>query len=212
MEIGFSKIRCETIMRKSRDIFIAMTGAQGVGKSTLAEAMKKELDVVLGKNVVIVQGVARQLKDKGFSIDKDATVSSKWAIEGAYVDVEQKLRHQPKIFCRSVIDRFAYARAGGLDMEMHFHRILPSYCHGNASESAEYDLLIYIPIEKQVPLVGDGVRNPDVDFQVRVDTEIRKLLYEYRVPVQVVQGTVEQRLALAVDATKLRIGHRVREL
>lgn len=179
--------------------YIVLCGAQGTGKSTLAEAIKPNLEQLLGKEVHLIQGVGRQVKSKGFSIDKDATLESKWAIEAAYLDIETRLKHSPKLFCRSVIDRFAYARANNQDFEIYFQRIVPTTIQ-------EYHLLIYVPIEESVPLVDDGLRNTDVEYQKRVDAQIRQILIEYNVPVQVVLGTVEQRLSAAMSAIKLRLG------
>lgn len=187
--------------RRSRSLFVAMTGAQGTGKSTLAASLKEPLTALVGREIHIVEGVARKLKAMGVTIDKDATVESKWKIEAAYNDVEFELRNVPKLFCRSVVDRFAYARAGGLNMEMHFDRIIRRYVE-------DYDLLIYIPIEARVPLVGDGVRNTDLEFQKKVDEEIRKIIVDYKLPCQVVMGSVEERTTLALESIKLRLGGR----
>ncbi len=199
MQTKSSRIQDRRLIRKSTAPFIALTGAQGTGKSTVAEALKPQLDKLLDTDVTLVQGVARQLRDKGFAIDKDATVESKWAIEAAYADLEQKLRHTPKLFCRSIVDRFAYTKATGLEMDLYFNRVIIPYIN-------EYDVLFYIPVEDRIPLVADGVRNPDVEFQKLVDKCIRQVIFEYAIPVQVLVGTVEQRTETALAAIKLNLG------
>lgn len=186
--------------RRSKSLFIAFAGAQGTGKSTLAAALKPEVEKLINRSVTLIEGVARTMKDKGFAIDKDATLDSKWAIEAAYTRIEQQLKDEPKIFCRSVIDRFAYARAGGIDMDMYYEKMVPAYIN------MEYDVILYTPIEERVVLVGDGVRNTDPAYQRKVDTEIRKILKDYQVPMQIMKGSVEDRCALAMEYIRLRLG------
>lgn len=189
----------QLVKKISQAPFIAMCGAQGTGKSTLAEALIPELNKLFG-NTTLIQGIARQLKaQKGISVDKDASVESKLMIESAYMDLEKDLKKVPKLFCRSIVDRYAYARAKPLDMDVYYNKMVPAYMF-------EYDVLIYVPIEEQVPLAADGFRNTDPEFQQTVDKEIRKIIREYTIPVQVVTGTVEERKTTALTAIKLRFG------
>lgn len=179
--------------------YIAMTGAQGTGKSTLAEALKPRMEALLGKEVTLIQGIGRQMKAKGFAVDNTATIESKWAIEAEYSNLETKLKQTPKLFCRSIVDRFAYARACGIDMDTYFDKlVVPSVL--------AYDVLFYIPIETRVPLADDGFRNMDAIYQRKVDNCIREILQQYDLSVQVLTGSVEQRVETALESIKLRLG------
>jgi nicotinamide riboside kinase len=152
---------------------IAMTGAHGTGKSTLAQALGNEL----GLQLLPTPGRAMALR--GLPINRAASVTSQavaWLLQ---------LRHEERsldwVSARSLIDVLAYAtlaaERGATALENELVEELTSTTRTLLAK--RYDLLVYLPPLLQ--LVADDVRDSDPDFQRAVDSEIRGLIDEWDV-------------------------------
>ena len=178
---------------------IILIGAHGTGKSTLADALSKKLDIP------VVESVAREvfknwkyLKDTclitGLTPNGESNVKqnilcsmSRWDfMRWANADI-------PVIMTRCPLDTLAYAAADKTVsqsiLDTNKKILLENEEFMNALNSS---LFIYLPIEFNIE--NDGVRPTDIEFQKEVDEEMRKLIYEFKITPLVVSGSVDERV------------------
>jgi nicotinamide riboside kinase len=162
-------------MRDHDGMRVAITGAHGVGKSTLA----KELSEVLAAPVLSTPG--RTLAARGLPVNEEATIVSQsvaWLLQYRFE------REQPAwVAPRSLIDVWAYtvqaaARAAPTPVEM---ALLDELEHSTPVAVAErYDHLIYVP--PRIELQADGVRPLGEAFQRSTDEAIVSALARWSIP------------------------------
>lgn len=172
---------------------IGIIGAQGVGKTTLAEALSKELEYPLIREVV-----RDVMKDMGITSPRelkgDVEKSTEFQRACLYRQIEEEGKHKNFISDRTTIDNAAYW------MKWHAHKN-PSHVNTEYYKTAwenakKYDLLVYVPPE--IPLVDDGVRSTDKDYQEEMAWLIGVLLYVWGERRIAVTGSLEERVAQVV--------------
>ena len=103
----------------------------------------------------------------------------------------------PKIFCRSVVDRMAYNRVCKLGMDLHYEDILPA-------SLKRYTVLFYTPLARPVP---ETLKGSDMVLQQdSVDSVIRRIIKDYTIPVQLLYGSIENKIGVALESVRLRLG------
>ncbi len=169
---------------------IGILGAQGTGKTTLAEALAKELGYPLIPE--IVRGV---LKDMGMSSPRELKGNpekgKEFQMKCLYRQIAEERKHENFVSDRTTIDNAAYW------MKWHAHKN-PSHVNTEYYQTAwenakKYDLLVYVPPE--IPLVDDGCRSTNKDYQEEMAWLIGVLLYVWGENYITVEGTLEERVA-----------------
>lgn len=183
---------------------IILIGAHGTGKSTLADALSERLDIP------VVESVAREFF-KDWKYIKDTCLVTPMTAEGES-NVKQNVLCSmsrwdymrwvnagvPVIMTRCPLDTLAYAAADTNVSSTVFKtntKIL--------QESDEFmntlntSLFVYLPIEFNIE--DDGVRPTDLEFQKKVDEEMRKLIYEFKITPLVASGSVDERVNTVMD-------------
>ncbi len=145
---------------------IAFIGTHGTGKTTLCHLLTGEMRK-RGMNAEMVTEIARKCP---LPINKDTTHDAQlWILVTQIAsEIEAAGTYEHVICDRSVLDNYAYEVVhSGRDalMESMMDRWLPSY-----------DVLFKAP--NCYPLVADGVRDTDREFQAEVDRVIDTLLAE----------------------------------
>jgi len=161
---------------------IAITGAQGVGKTTLAEQINKHYP-----DFKILPEAARLAKEAGYDLDQAATTETElWLITK---QVELENTDSKWVADRSCIDLLAYIHhlfsEESTLIEFATKTLMPRFSH--------YDLVLYLP-GGQFAIEDDGVRTTDVKFQQDVDQLIRDILEKYKIPFIKIVGSPEERL------------------
>jgi nicotinamide riboside kinase len=185
-----------------RSMRVAITGAHGVGKSTLAN----ELAVLL--DVPILPTPGRTLAGRGLPVNEKATVTSQtlaWLLQYRFE------REQPDwVAPRSLIDVWAYTAQAAVRHE-------PTTLESALLEELEratpiaiaerYDDLIYIP--PRIELHADDVRPSGEEFQTSTDKAIVSALTQWAIPHTVLdvtdRGAVQaelQRLATKASSSR----------
>jgi hypothetical protein len=154
---------------------IAITGAHGVGKSTMA----RRLSDALGLPELATPG--RNLAERGLPVNKAATVTSQlvaWLLQYRFE------REQASwVASRSMIDIWAYTvlAAGRRDTDQVELALVDELARATRiAINGAYDCLLYVP--PAIPLVADSVRDDDVSFQCATDDAIRRTLEDWHVP------------------------------
>jgi nicotinamide riboside kinase len=153
---------------------IAITGAHGVGKSTLATRISQ---------ILMLPGLptpGRTMAEQGLPVNKAATVVSQTV---AWL-MQYRFEHEIDawVASRSLIDVWAYASQaadrGDLDsVEQALMQELTSATRLAIKDA--YDELIYVP--PRITLVADDARSAEESFQRSTDAEIRAALADWGV-------------------------------
>jgi ABC-type glutathione transport system ATPase component len=175
---------------------VAITGAHGVGKSTLAAELAGAL------RLPELPTPGRTLAGRGLPVNEAATVSSQtiaWLLQ-----FRLEREQAAWVTSRSLIDVWSYtvqaARRGILDtiesaMFEELERAMPF------AVSGAYDALIYIA--PMIALKADDVRPAGESFQAATDEAIREALDRWDVP----HMTVDVRDRPAVQDLVDRLSH-----
>ena len=161
---------------------IAITGAQGVGKTTLARQINKDYP-----DLKILPEAARLAKEAGYGIDHTSTAETELWLIAKQIELE------------SMANKWIADRCG-IDLLAYIHHLF-------SEESAliefatktlvprfnDYDLILYLP-SGEFAIEDDGVRTTDVKFQQAVDQRIRDVLEKHKIPFVKIVGLPEERL------------------
>lgn len=152
---------------------IALSGAHGVGKSTMAASLADDL------GIPVLPTPGRWMASRGLPVNQNATVASQvlaWLLQQTFESGTERW-----IAPRSLIDVWAYAalatqRESSPLAEATFEA-LTSVTETAAKD--RYSALLYVP--PRVPLVPDAVRPPDVGFRDAIDALIRSRLEAWQI-------------------------------
>ena len=169
---------------------IILTGAQGVGKTTLMNALAAD-------------------GTKTLSIAREHAIASGWSAENGSDEEYQKTLFDTLYKAVSskknyVSDRglscvAAYTFDGALNNKISKKLADKQYLKLTKFHNDNPDiLLVYLPIE--FPIIDDGVRNTDAEYQEKMDFLIKNLLETSGVKYITVTGSVEERVKQIEDA------------
>lgn len=169
---------------------IVITGAQGVGKTTLASQVNKDYP-----DFTILPEAARLAKDAGYNLDHTATVETEHWLIAKQIELEET--GHKWVADRCSIDLLAYiqhlfAEEKAL-LEFATRTLVPRF--------SNYDLVLYLP-SGEFAIEDDGVRTTDIKFQEAIDKRIKNILEEHQIPYITVVGTPIDRLAQVKDLLK----------
>lgn len=160
---------------------IAIVGAHGVGKTTLAKIIAEDLSLKL------IPDTAAEAFHKGFVVNEATPPENQLWMLTRQIEYEREfLPHF--IADKALYDNIVYSR--NIFKNVSLLQVIEEIVLRNAS----YDLLLYIPIE--IPLENDG-RSVDPVFQKKIDSEYKALLHNLKLPYIKIAGTLSQRVLKA---------------
>ena len=169
---------------------IAIIGAQGVGKTTLAEQINKDYP-----DLKILPEAARLAKEIGYALDKTATIETEFWLIMKQIELENG--ESEWVADRSCIDLLAY-----------IHHLFPEESaliefatKTLVPEFHNYDLVLYLP-SGQFAIEDDGLRLTDLKFQQAIDWRIRDVLEKHKIPFVKIIGSPKERLAKVKNLLK----------
>jgi predicted ATPase len=197
-------IPLERTRRGSQMRKIALTGAHGTGKTTLAKALANDLESLgrLGACREAPRLIIERVGDPEFFRRGNNTPARQAMIFLEHVLEEQRQAVNCDILItdRTLVDHLAYTAILFPDAEKSLE--FEVYKKISFETLGDYGTIFKLPIE--FTLVDDGVREAELEFQVAIDRKIDDLYREAKVAPVVVSGSVKERAAL--------VFHRVRKL
>jgi len=161
---------------------IAIIGAQGVGKTTLAQQINKDYP-----QLKILPEAARLAQKRGFKLDHTATVETELWLINKQIELEKG--DDSWVADRCGIDLLAYIQYLFSQeiklIEFATKTLVPKF--------SNYDLVIYLP-SGEFAIEYDGLRTTDIKFQKDIDNQIRDILEKYKIQFIKIIGSPKERL------------------
>ncbi len=167
---------------------IAFVGSFSTGKTTLANLFAREWDYPL------LPEVAREVVALGFPLDQSATAETETLIFLKQWRAEAS--HERFVADRSLYDVLAYAdwvMENQTGQRKENHLWYESREIATLDLRSRYDHVFYLPVE--FPIVLDGLRPDNPEFQGDIDRRIVELLKGADVAFTTLTGPVEERQA-----------------
>jgi nicotinamide riboside kinase len=169
---------------------IVIIGAQGVGKTTLAEQINKYYP-----DLKILPEAARLAKEAGYNLDQNTTTETEFWLIAKQIELENT--EGKWVADRCSIDLFAYIHhlfpEESALIEFATKTLVPRF--------STYDLVLYLP-SGQFVIEDDGLRTTDVGFQQAIDQRIRDILEKHEIPFIKIAGSPKERLAKVKNLLK----------
>jgi deoxyadenosine/deoxycytidine kinase len=165
---------------------IAIVGSFSTGKTTTAEILARKLDLPL------LPEVAREVVELGFKLDKDASPETETLI--FLRQYNNEISTEEFVGDRSMIDVMAYAGWVLDNRERTKEFYLWDECVRLAERTLRtaYTHVFYLPIE--FPIVLDGLRPDDPEFQKDIDERLLGLLRSHGIDYETITGSIEERI------------------
>jgi len=167
---------------------IILTGTQGTGKTTTLNLLFENKKIK--KKYVKITEVFRSLaKDYNMPLNKKSTTTTQTIGFNKYLE---KFLLTPKFISdRGLIDVMAYTlylfNKKRID-HLTYNYQIELFKHYHQQEL--FDEVFYFPI--QFPIEKDGVRDEDEIYRKEIDSIIRSLLINYKIPHIIVKDTFEK--------------------
>ena len=165
---------------------IGLCGTMSVGKTTLVNALKKEIEF---KNYIFRTERSKYLNSMGIPLNTDSTLKGQlvFAAERA-----AELMQKNIITDRTIIDVMAFcelSKSMSKAEKQHINGVLWHLIK-------EYDIIFHID-DLSIPIEDNGVRETDKDYRLDIHQKISSILGMHRwMPGKVVtiSGTTEERI------------------
>jgi nicotinamide riboside kinase len=168
---------------------VGITGAHGVGKTTLAGKLARELNIPLIKEQA--RAVASLLGlENCEQLAKDKAMAAKFQIFILYQQIKKENELASFISDGTFLDFLAYWTYYGLDEYDSFSGTI--YRKECLSRLSGYDFIVYVPPE--MPLKPDGFRLSSRGSRNDLDRIIRFMLEKVNLPVLMVSGDPGERV------------------
>lgn len=172
---------------------IMLTGAQGVGKTTLLDSLKEQKEL---EGYEFVREVVRDLMAKGFKINENGTDETQLAVMEAHIE---NLKKDKAIFDRGILDCLVYTRY------LYEHGKIKESTLNKVAEATKkyidaYDVIFYIAPEFDI--VPDGVRSTQVEFRDEIVGIFEQTIKDLDINVVILRGGVAARTKSFLDVVK----------
>ena len=165
---------------------IGLCGTMSVGKTTLVNALKEDLDF---KNYIFRTERSKYLNSIGIPLNTDSTLKGQLVFAA---ERSAELMQENIITDRTIIDVMAFcalSKSMNKAEKQHINGVLWHLI-------GEYDIIFHID-DLSIPIEDNGVRETDKDYRLAIHQKISSILGMHRyMPGKVVtiSGTTEERI------------------
>jgi hypothetical protein len=174
---------------------IGFCGAQGTGKTSVAEILIKDPDMI-DRNWKFVPSTARVAMSEGYALNRDADELSQLLTTCSRIVAEFNTEDDiTSVFSdRTPLDSLAYTAYQFSHVWNASSKFYWDISNGIVKKHMmEYDKLFYFPV-LWAP-VADGDRDPDVGYQQSIDHYIVSFLEVFGLKYEIIPGTTPQQRA-----------------
>ena len=185
--------------------FVAVTGAQGVGKSTFCNALRDAL-AEQGHRVTLLAGLGAALTAQGFIMGKKADERAVAAVVREHLRREREAPEGIVILDRCLIDMLAYVRTLG---------VTPpplSDVYEELVKAVAPRVKLVVLLEKSEAFEVSNAQHEDVVFRDQIDREIQAVLSGLPLQVLSLDAADSTSLDRAIIAVNAIYGVRLLEL
>lgn len=174
--------------------FIAVTGAQGVGKSTFCNALVTRLRQAGRQDVRLFNGLGDNLKALGVPLGSKSTPQTIFAVWATHLEREASVAGGLAVLDRCIVDALAYTRVLNLSSELE-RRVLEQ-----AAVLAAQRLGFVVHLEFSSFFADTGGSHETAEDRRRVADEIRVVLSQLDLPRINLHAEDPTSLTAALDA------------
>ncbi len=172
---------------------IVITGAHGVGKTSLAQSVFEAIRE--RHKASLIPETARLLVQKGYEVNDKINEDGVVAYLDIYLENNRRSRCEIVISDRSIFDLYLYVH------ELRSVKLKKTYVDLVEelvfSEIGSVDAYMYVPIEFE--MTADNVRPADIQYQRKIDNDVKKLLKYFGAKNYTISGSLENRKSLILD-------------
>ena len=168
-EIGIGQL-------KRTRIFIGVTGAQGVGKSTFCMKLRNELVTRTSKDVALMDGLGAQIRALGFRVGSGSDTQSVAAVFAAHMLRERTAPAGFVILDRCAIDALAYVRS--LDLNTDVERMM----YEEIARCMVGGLTLAVHLQMSATFASGHAAHETLFLRGRIADAILKIIGEFAVP------------------------------
>lgn len=165
---------------------IQLSGAQGVGKTTLINLMRED---PYFKDFSFNVELARTLSKEGYKVDREIDDEAQNKILDKTLELLKK--EGDNVYDRSILDAFVYTT-------YYFEKQQLSYYTYTRCKDAFESFISYLDflfiIKPEFELKADGFRSTDTKYQKEINDLFELIIKTYKISVIYLTGTPEQRI------------------
>ena len=184
-------------MAEQKRTFIAVTGAQGVGKSTFCRHLGQKLED-RGVHVTLLGGLGAALKAQGYVMGDKADDRTVAAVVQEHLRREREAPSGIVILDRCLVDMLAYVRTLGVTPRP----LLDVYEEVVKAMTPRLQLVVFLEMSDAFKV--SRATHEDAVFRERIDREIKAVLQELALPMQAFDasgfGSLERAIAAILAA------------
>lgn len=185
-------------MPRDSTFFVAVTGAQGVGKSTFCRKLAFNLRTTLSEDVQLLEDLGATVKSMGVPLGSSSTNDTISAVWTTHLEREERTLGGLVILDRCVVDALAYTRVLNLGTALD-RRLFEA-----VGRLAAKQLNLVIHLRLSDFFVDRGASHETPQHRQAVADQVIRILGEWSVPrVEVdaaTEGAVEKTAQIVLDA------------
>lgn len=179
--------------------FLAVTGAQGVGKSTFCQKLVKRLRQAGQVNVQLLDGLGESVKAMGVPLGSASTPETIFAVWTTHLEREHSAEVGLTILDRCVIDALAYTRVLAVSTPLQLRTLEKTA----VLASRDIELVIHLCLSPFFE--GRGGAHETAHHRRNVASEILLILDQLQVPWIDLEADDDEALDVAVRAILTRL-------
>jgi energy-coupling factor transporter ATP-binding protein EcfA2 len=174
--------------------FIAVTGAQGVGKSTFCQKLVKCLDQASRVEVQLLDGLGESVKAMGVPLGSASTPETIFAVWTTHLEREYSAAEGLTVLDRCVVDALAYTRVLAVSTPLQLRML------EKTAVLASRSLGLVVHLRLSSFFEDRGGAHETADHRRNVASEIELILEELQIPRIDLDADDDQAIDIAVRA------------